>query len=117
MNEFSLPTELNQLIVDGILNGYKEYLEERRAKKEKYIVSTGFSWSKANIIDTYVAKACSEFEGVSYKVDKAGYTWEYVQFTLKHAQESFLFIVKNSWGIDRTFNGKIDKNKKRRLFI
>ncbi|MCS4486250.1 spr1630 family ClpXP-sensitive toxin [Staphylococcus americanisciuri] len=112
MSHFSLPKELNQLIVNGILDGYKKYLDVRRDAQKKYLVSRGFTWTKANIIDTFVAKACSKYEGIDFTIDKAGYTWEYLQFTLKDTQEKVLFIVKNSWGVERTFNGKKDKSKK-----
>ena len=112
VNKFSLANELSQSIVDGILKGYKEYLDVRRRAQKDLKVSGAYAWVKGNHIDSSVDEACSNYNQVQSSIEKAGYTWEYLQFILKDTQEKYLVIVKNSRGITKTFNGKVDNNKK-----
>ncbi|MBC2673715.1 hypothetical protein [Listeria booriae] len=51
LNEFQA-----QAVVDGILEGYKNYLDERRQKKEELRVSAGYAFTKGNHIDDTIAK-------------------------------------------------------------
>ncbi|GIO25502.1 hypothetical protein [Ornithinibacillus bavariensis] len=115
MTDFKLTTELNQRIVDGLMDGYREYLEVRREKSRSMKVSGAYAWVKGNHIDDQVSKACKLF-GVESKLAKAGLTWQYLQF--QHHENKILFIVKNA----RYFNkeqvsrgkdalGKASKNK------
>ena len=112
MNQFSLTDDLNQLIVDGILKGYKEYLDVRRKAQKDLKVSGAYAWVKGNHIDSSVCEECSKHGSIQSSIDKAGYTWEYIQFTLNDEQEKYLLIVKSSQGIANTFNKKVGKNKK-----
>ena len=60
---------------------------------------------------------CSSYEGIESSIEKAGYTWEYIQFLLKDSQEKYLLIVKNSRGINKAFNGNVKKsNQKNYLY-
>ncbi|WP_047979747.1 spr1630 family ClpXP-sensitive toxin [Ornithinibacillus contaminans] len=93
MKEFKLATELSQKIVDGLMEGYREYLEVRREKSRSMKVSGAYAWVKGNHIDDQVATACEEY-GVESKLAKAGLTWQYLQF--QHQDEKILFIVKNA---------------------
>ncbi|WP_029265718.1 spr1630 family ClpXP-sensitive toxin [Virgibacillus alimentarius] len=93
MGDFKLSTELNQNIVDGLMEGYREYLEIRREKSRKMKVSGAYAWVKGNHIDDHVARAC-EPSGVESKLAKAGLTWQYLQF--QHHDEKILFIIKNA---------------------
>lgn len=93
MKDYSLARELNQKIVDGIFEGYRDYLEVRREKAKKLKVSGAYAWVKGNHIDHQVAVACESF-GVESKLAKAGLTWQYLQF--KNDDEEILFIVKNA---------------------
>ncbi|MFD1850669.1 hypothetical protein ACFSC5_11660 [Oceanobacillus bengalensis] len=115
MGEFKLSTELNEYIVDGLMEGYREYLEIRREKARKMKVSGAYAWVKGNHIDDQVARACKPY-GVESKLAKAGLTWQYLQF--QHQDEKILFIVKNSRyfheeQVDRgrDANGKIRNGK------
>ena len=104
--------KLCQLIVDGIIKGYKDYLDVRKRAKEELIVSTAYAWVKGNHIDNSVYDMCCKSGILDYKIDKAGYTWEYLQFTLEESGKKFLLFIKNSIMMHQTFNEKIDQRKK-----
>ncbi|AXI00763.1 hypothetical protein DV702_14255 [Sporosarcina sp. PTS2304] len=105
MENYNLPEQLNESIVDGIIEGYRDYLEVRRQKARELEVHGAYAWVKGNHIDHYVAQACKE-HGVKSSVAKAGMTWQYLQFFNK--DEKILFVVKNS----RYFNlDDVDKGK------
>lgn len=113
VGEFELSEKLSQLIVDGILKGYKEYLEVRRRADKELKVSAAYAWVKGNHIDSSVDETCSKFDeiesSIESSIEKAGYTWEYIQFVLKDSQEKYLVIVKNTRGLSKTFNGKANQ--------
>ncbi|MFS0788647.1 hypothetical protein ABC345_19945 [Shouchella sp. 1P09AA] len=90
MKEYKFNEKLNQKIVDGILKGYKDYLKERKEKNEIMHVSSAYAWVKGNHIDHNTAEACKS-EGVTFKKEKAGYTWGYLQFV----DEKSIFIIKS----------------------
>lgn len=91
--DYKLADELNQNLVNGIFDGYREYLEVRRDKARSLKVSGAYAWVKGNHIDHHVALSCESY-GVESKLAKAGLTWQYLQF--KHNDEKILFIVKNA---------------------
>lgn len=105
MREYCLPEKLNESIVDGIIDGYRDYLDVRRQKSRELKVHGAYAWVKGNHIDHYVAISCEE-HGVSGTLAKAGLTWQYLQFS--HMNEKTLFVVKNA----RYFNiEEVDKGK------
>lgn len=108
MKEFELSEVIYQAIVDGTLKGYLQYLDERKAKKVEMNVSGAYAWTKGNHIDDQVSKV-GQKAGINFKIEKAGYTWEYLQFTLSEASENFMLIVKNSRRIQQTFDGDVSK--------
>ncbi|SJZ46708.1 hypothetical protein SAMN02745116_00429 [Pilibacter termitis] len=95
-----------QSVVDGLLNGYKEYLELRNQMDEKLEVSAGFAYTKGNFIDDSVARKTSSF--VEYCKKKAGESWEYLEFCFGEDKKS-LFIVKNDYRLQRTFSKDLKK--------
>lgn len=112
MREYCLPKELNESIVDGIIDGYRDYLDVRRQKAGELKVHGAYAWVKGNHIDHYVALSC-EGHGVSSTLAKAGLTWQYLQFS--HLNEKVLFIVKNVryFNIDEVDKGKDAKGRTR----
>ena len=105
MKEYQLPEKLNEGIVDGIIEGYRDYLDVRRQKARELKVHGAYAWVKGNHIDHYVALSCEEY-GVTSTVAKAGVTWQYLQFSQK--TDKVLFVVKNA----RYFNmDEVDKGK------
>ncbi|WP_375200628.1 hypothetical protein [Bacillus sp. RS11] len=93
MENYKLEDELNQKIVDGLMEGYREYLEVRREKSRSMKVSSAYAWVKGNHIDDQVAKSCESY-GVKSKLAKAGLTWQYLQFN--QDEEKIMFIMKNA---------------------
>ncbi|PRY80066.1 hypothetical protein [Alkalibacterium olivapovliticus] len=112
MDQFKLGSRIYQAIVDGTQNGYLEYLHERRLKKDEMRVSGAYAWTKGNHIDDQVARAVESL-GLNYQMEKAGYTWEYLQFTLNEDAEKHLIIIKNSRRTSDFFDGKINSKKRK----
>lgn len=108
MSELELDKEISKIIVDGTLRGYLQYLEERKEKRETMNVSGAYAWTKGNHIDDQVS-ILGEEKGVTFKVDKAGYTWEYLQFSVSEDSEEYMIIVKNSRRVKKSFE---DQKKK-----
>lgn len=105
MRNYHLDEKMNERIVDGIIEGYRDYLDVRREKALDLKVHGAYAWVKGNHIDHYVALACEEY-GVKSTVAKAGLTWQYLQFA--YEDEKALFIVRNA----RYFNKEeVDKGK------
>lgn len=105
VKEYRLPENLNEGIVDGIIEGYRDYLDVRRQKSYELKVHGAYAWVKGNHIDHYVALSCED-HGVTSTLAKAGLTWQYLQFSDK--DKKTLFIVKNV----RYFNiEEVDKGK------
>lgn len=111
MNQYKLSNEINQLIVDGFLLGYKNYSKERENKRASMEVSGAYAWTKGNHIDDQIAKVAKK-SGMNFSIEKAGYSWEYLQFESEINNEKFLFILKNSKTIEKTFDGKESVSKK-----
>lgn len=105
MKHFQLPHELNISIVDGIVEGYKDYLSVRKEKARELKVHGAYAWVKGNHIDHHVAVEC-EKHGVTGRLSKAGLTWQYLQFQLK--EDKVLFLVKNARYFDPN---AVDKGK------
>lgn len=114
MSELELDKEISKIIVDGTLRGYLQYLEERKEKRETMNVSGAYAWTKGNHIDDQVSKLGKE-KGVTFKVDKAGYTWEYLQFSVSEDSEEYMIIVKNSRRVKKHL--KIRRKKPMKIII
>lgn len=97
MEKYKMGRDLNQAIVNGILQGYKNYLEERKAKKESMHISAAYAWVKGNHIDDQTVEECKEL-GVKFRKAKAGYTWGYLQFSME--EDKRMFIIKNGQYFD-----------------
>ncbi|EJR86590.1 hypothetical protein IK7_01100 [Bacillus cereus VD156] len=93
MQEYTFNLDVNQVIVDGILNGYKSYIHERNEKQRTMLISDAYAWVKGNHIDDQTAREC-ERVGIEYKKARAGYTWGYLQFS--DFEDKSMFIVKNA---------------------
>lgn len=102
-----LKSEEAQLVVDGLLSGYKDYLDIRKEMKEKLKVSAGFAFTKGNFIDDGIARKTTDF--AENKLETAGESWEYLEFSFGREKPS-LFIVKNDYRLQQTFS----KNKRRK---
>lgn len=110
MNREIVNEQQAQAIVDGILQGYKDYLEIRRQKKEELKVSASYAFVKGNHIDDAVSR---KLTGLIEKdqLAKAGESWEYLQFAFGRKDNKCLFIVKNILRLKRTFQTSHKKSQ------
>ncbi|EPY05855.1 hypothetical protein PAALTS15_17401 [Paenibacillus alvei TS-15] len=93
MDQYKFSPEHNQMIVDAIVVGYRDYIEHRKERKSKMRISSAFSWTKGNFIESKLAEECLD-HGFTYKKSKAGLTWDYLQFI--HGDSKILFLIKNA---------------------
>lgn len=101
-----------QEVVDQILKGYRDYIDERFAKKQSMKISSAYAWVKANHLDN----ALADLSFINrFTPQKAGYSWGYLEFDIdtKRFGKS-LFIIKGSRRLNQVFkNGR--KNESRYL--
>lgn len=69
-------------LVESLLEGYREYINERIEKKKEMIVSNGYAWTKSNHIENAVGKYIQNNlrDTMSFSKSKAGFSWVYLQF-------------------------------------
>lgn len=105
MKNFRLSEALNESIVDGIIEGYKDYVQVRKEAARHLKIHGAYAWVKGNHIDHHVAVHC-EKNGVESRLSKAGVTWQYLQFYIE--EDKSLFLIKNA----RYFDPEaVDKGK------
>src|SRR5690625_562370 len=105
MEKYKLTKELNKKIVDGLIKGYQEYIDVRKEKYRSMRISGAYAWVKGNHIDDQVAAACVD-QNVDFKLEKAGVSWQYLQF--RQESDKVLFIIRNA----RYFNeDEVSKGK------
>lgn len=90
MDQYKFVDSDSKVIVNAIVEGYREYIEHRR---EQMIISSAFAWTKGNFIEDKVAKNGSKLN-IKYEKAKAGLTWDYLQFN--HQDTKKLFLIKNA---------------------
>jgi hypothetical protein len=112
VHELSLPTDIKQEIVTGILKGYKDYLGVRQDAQQRLRVSAAYAWVRGNHVDSAVDVEVEGDEGVDSSVKKAGYTWEYIQFQYnpEDADSRALIIIKAANNLNKAF--KLDAKAK-----
>ena len=93
MDQYKFKSEHNKMIVEAIVDGYRDYVEHRKDRKAKMKISSAFAWTKGNFIESKIAEECVDF-GFTYKKSKAGLTWDYLQFI--HGDSKILFLIKNA---------------------
>lgn len=111
MDSLKLDASTNKALVDGTLKGYLEYLDERKNKKQSMTVSGAYAWTKGNHIDDQVAKIGQQYN-LQFNISKAGYSWEYLQFTVNENTDSYLVIVKNARRVKKSFEDQKNKANK-----
>ncbi|GAA0378571.1 hypothetical protein [Bacillus horti] len=93
MNQYKFNSQHSKMIVEAIVEGYRDYIEHRKDRREKMKISSAFAWTKGNFIESKIAEECIDF-GFTYKKSKAGLTWDYLQFI--HGDSKILFLIKNA---------------------
>lgn len=94
-----------QIIVDTLLEGNNQYLQERIDKRKSMEVSGGYAWTRPNHLDDTFAKAKLPFIS-NYKVKKAGESWQYLEFHSNNASKKTMLIIKNRPRLEATFERK-----------
>ncbi|WP_176449041.1 hypothetical protein [Lentibacillus sp. CBA3610] len=46
MEKYRMSPNVNQSVVNGILQGYKNYIDERKVKRQEMNISTAYAWVK-----------------------------------------------------------------------
>src|SRR5690625_8000053 len=98
MEKYKFTQEYYTMIVKAKIDGYREYVEHRRDRENKMIISSAFAWTKGNFIESEIAKTCKDI-GFTYIFSNAGPTWQYLQF-VDHETKS-LFLIRNARYLDR----------------
>jgi len=71
---------------------------------------SAFAWTKGNFIESKIAEADSNLN-VKHKKDKAGLTWDYLQFIYEDTKK--LFLIKNAaYFNENNFSQAVLPNKK-----
>lgn len=103
VDSLKLKSENAEIIVNGILQGNRQYANMRISESEYLVVSSGLAWSRGNYIDSGV---CHEYEDAnavdfSNQIATAGYAWRYVQFNVEHKA---LIVIKPERGKGSKFH-------------
>ncbi|WP_407269421.1 hypothetical protein [Radiobacillus sp. PE A8.2] len=93
MEKYKFNPNDSEMIVNAIVEGYRDYIEHRKDRHEKMTISSAFAWTKGNFIESKIAEISPELN-LSYKRSKAGLTWDYLQFI--HGETKKLFLIKNA---------------------
>ncbi|MBM0065437.1 spr1630 family ClpXP-sensitive toxin [Alkalicoccobacillus gibsonii] len=93
MDQYKFSSEHSKMIVEAIVEGYREYIEHRKDRRDNMIISSAFAWTKGNFIESKLAEECRD-QGFTYLKSKAGLTWVYLQFV--HGDSKKLFLIKNA---------------------
>lgn len=92
MDNYKFDKDHSLVIVNAIVEGYKEYVEHRKDRHRHMKISSAFAWTKGNFIESKIADKCGDI--FLYKKAKAGLTWDYLQFI--HGDSKKLFLIKNA---------------------
>lgn len=90
---YKLKPHYARMIVDAIVDGYRDYIEIRKKYRSLMAISSGFAWTKSNFIEHKVVERCQSL-GFRYKKARAGLTWDYLQFI--HEQDRMMFVIKDA---------------------
>ncbi|WP_017471483.1 hypothetical protein [Amphibacillus jilinensis] len=111
MEQYKFDVDDSKLIVDAIVEGYRDYIEHRKDRHRNMKISSAFAWTKGNFIESRLADISGELN-LSYKKAKAGLTWDYLQFT--HGDTKKLFLIKNAaYFNEKGFSQAVLPNKNR----
>ncbi|KAB8130303.1 hypothetical protein F9U64_14360 [Gracilibacillus oryzae] len=93
MDRYKFEPQQSEMIVNAIVEGYRDYIDHRKDRHEKMTISSAFAWTKGNFIENKISEI-SPALNITYKTAKAGLTWDYLQFI--HDDTKKLFLIKNA---------------------
>lgn len=74
VDQYKFDVNHSKIIVDAIVEGYRDYIEHRKDRFKAMKISSAFAWTKGNFIESRLAENCVDLN-FSYKLAKAGLTW------------------------------------------
>ncbi|WP_217587550.1 hypothetical protein [Lentibacillus saliphilus] len=93
MEQFRFNPSESEIIVNAIVEGYRDYIDHRKDRHQTMRISSAFAWTKGNFIENKIAEVSGDLN-LSFKMAKAGLTWDYLQFI--HGDTKKLFLIKNA---------------------
>ncbi|WP_309545300.1 hypothetical protein [Virgibacillus dokdonensis] len=73
MEQYKFNPSDGKEIVTAIVEGYRDYIEHRKDRHDKMVISSAFAWTKGNFIESKLAEISSDLK-FKYKRAKAGLT-------------------------------------------
>lgn len=99
----------SEIIVNAMVEGYRDYIDHRKDRNEKMVISSAFAWTKENFIESRIANDSLKLN-MTYQRAKAGLTWEYLQFRQDDTKK--LFLIKNAaYFNEKAFSHAVLPNK------
>jgi len=92
MEQYKFNPNDSKLIVEAIVEGYRDYVNHRKERHQNMKISSAFAWTKGNFIESKLAENSDNLR-LTYQRAKAGLTWDYLQFI--HDGTKKLFLIKN----------------------
>lgn len=109
MDQYKFNVGHSEMIVNAIVEGYRDYIQHRKDRHEKMTISSAFAWTKGNFIESKLAEVSDDLH-ISYKKAKAGLTWDYLQFI--QGNKKSLFLIKNAaYFNEKSFSHAVLPNK------
>ncbi|MCT4404085.1 hypothetical protein EFT43_03965 [Leuconostoc falkenbergense] len=111
IEDYQISEAIGKILVQGILKGYKDYAQERLAKQNEMVVSSGYLWTRSNHIDDGIAKEIQSEnyeQKIGFQIGRAGYIWDYVQFLHNNGEKSMI-VVKPGQFRPEKFGDATDK--------
>ncbi|WP_323703759.1 hypothetical protein [Mammaliicoccus sp. Dog046] len=109
-------------IVKGVVAGYKEYIDVRKAAHENMVISDAYAFVKSNHIENQVYKHIEQY--VHFTKQNAGPAWKFLKFDIDKEKFSsdMTFILKNESYFDEnrvTFgkNALSEKDTKEKQYL
>lgn len=111
MEPYIFNDDFSQKLVDGLRQGYLDYLEERFEKKREMIVSSGYSWTRANHIDDQIKRQFDGDDTVDPKVFQTS-SWKFVCFKIREGGHYIWLVQKPQRTIDGGYLGGKENGKR-----
>lgn len=109
MEQYTFDARDSKLIVNAIVEGYRDYIDHRKDRHNNMKISSAFAWTKGNFIESKLADVGGDLK-ISYKKAKAGLTWDYLQFI--YGETKKLFLIKNAaYFNEDSFSQAVSPNK------
>lgn len=102
----NISDDMAQQLVDGVANGFNNFLSMLKREVPNLAVSGGLAWAKGDYIDTGIKNEIEDTNSVKISKQRAG-SWPYLSFELPSlkTKKPNLLIVRNARTLKETVNG------------